>query len=99
LTTLTYFDLFNNDYPVIKASSKKDSFIKLNKNSEIIVLENSKVPDLIKKNNVKIINSDVDFLENVKIISEVDYRKVIKNIKLEKNSIVYPFYFKKPSIS
>lgn len=99
ISTITYFDLFEWIYPIIKASSKRDSFVKLDKDSEIIVLENDKISDVIKENNIKIINSDTNFLENIEVISEVNYDKIIKNIKLEPNSIVSPFYFKKPNIS
>lgn len=99
LTTLTYFDLFDWNYPIIKASSKRDSFVKLDKNSEIIALENDKISDLLKQNNIKIINSDTNFLEDIEVISEVNYEKIIKNLQLQKNSIVSPFYFKKPNIS
>lgn len=99
LTTITYFDLFDWKYPIIKISSKRDSFLKLNKDSNIIILENNKILDLIKKYNIQIINSDLISLENIKIISDVNYEQIINNIKLEKNFIVSPFYFKKPNIS
>jgi type III secretion system FlhB-like substrate exporter len=45
ITTLTYFDLFEN-YPIIKTSSKRDSFVKMAKESEIEVIQNE---DLVKK--------------------------------------------------
>lgn len=99
LTTLTYFDLFDNNYPIIKSSSKRDSFLKLDKNSGIIVINNDEIIELLMQNNIKKIYSDIEFLENLEIIKEVDYKNIIQKLKLEKNTIVSPFYCKKPNIS
>lgn len=99
ITTLTYFDLFDNNYPIIKSSSKRDSFIKLEKKSEIKVINNDEIIELLMQNNIKKVYSDTEFLEKLEIIKEVDYKNIIQNLKLEKNSIISPFYFKKPNIS
>lgn len=99
ISTITYFDLFDNNYPIIKSSSKRDSFVKLSKSDEIVVIENDKIANLLIENNATKVYSDTSFLENIEIIKDVDYKNIIKNLELSKNSIVSPFYFKKPNIS
>jgi hypothetical protein len=51
MTAVNYFELFNN-YPIIKSSSRRDHFVKINNNSDIEIIEN----ELLKKqlNNDKI---------------------------------------------
>lgn len=95
ITTLTYFDLFEN-YPIIKTSSKRDSFVKFDKNSEIEVLQNEELPSKLK--DVKTIYWDI-ILENFETKNEVDYEKIIKNISFDKQKIAQAFYLKKPNIS
>ncbi|MDD5770234.1 MAG: hypothetical protein PHE25_04635 [Candidatus Gracilibacteria bacterium] len=97
ITTLTYFDLFEN-YPIIKTSSKRDSFLKLEKDSAIEVVENTKLNDLFKTKNIKQIYSDINLIDGINIISEPNYEYIIKNLQFKENKIVEPFYFKKPNI-
>ncbi|MDR1944798.1 MAG: hypothetical protein LBQ59_01590 [Candidatus Peribacteria bacterium] len=52
LTPVSYFDLYN-DYPIIKSSSKRDSFFKKNKNSPIEVIYNNELEELLKNENIK----------------------------------------------
>lgn len=95
ITTLTYFDLFEN-YPIIKTSSKRDSFVKMTKESEIEVIQNE---DLVKKlENIQTIYWDIH-LENFEIITEVNYEKIIQNIVFQNHKIVPAYYLKKPNIS
>lgn len=95
ITTLTYFDLFEN-YPIIKTSSKRDSFVKMAKESEIEVIQNE---DLVKKlENIQTIYWDIH-LENFEIISEVNYEKILQNIVFQNQKIVPAYYLKKPNIS
>lgn len=95
ITPLTYFELFEN-YPIIKASSKRDSFVKMTKESEIEIIQNQ---DLwVKLENIKTVYWDV-ILENIETISEVDYEKIIQNIVFQENKIIEAHYLKKPNIS
>ncbi len=95
ITTLTYFDLFEN-YPIIKTSSKRDSFVKMAKESEIEVIQNE---DLVKKlENIQTIYWDIH-LENFEVITEVNYEKIIQNIVFQNKKIVPAYYLKKPNIS
>lgn len=95
ITTLTYFDLFEN-YPIIKTSSKRDSFTKIDKNSEIEVLQNEELPS--KLQNIQTIYWDI-VLENFETKSEVNYEKIIKNISFDNQKIAQAYYLKKPNIS
>jgi hypothetical protein len=54
LTSISYFDLYNN-YPIIKSSSKKDSFFKKEKNSSIEIIYNDELEKLLKNENIKTI--------------------------------------------
>jgi hypothetical protein len=44
---LTYFDLFEN-YPIIKTSSKRDSFVKMTSKSEIEIIQNEDLKEKLK---------------------------------------------------
>jgi hypothetical protein len=39
MTAVNYFELFNN-YPIIKSSSRRDHFVKINNSSNIEIIEN-----------------------------------------------------------
>jgi len=54
ITPVNYFDLFDS-FPIIKSSSKRDLFVKFNKNSEIEVLTNEDFLDVIKNKKTNII--------------------------------------------
>lgn len=98
ITTLTYFDLFNNTYPIIKASSKKDSFIQINKESDMTVMQNTDIWEFLKTNNINKIYWDVYFWKDIETISDINYEYIIQKIVIAQNQIVTPFYFKKPNI-
>jgi len=95
ITTLTYFELFEN-YPIIKISSKKDSFVKMTNESEIEIVQNENLKEKLK--DIKLIYGDI-ILENIKTINEVNYEKIIKNISFQTQKIANAFYLKKPNIS
>lgn len=96
ITSLTYFDLFQN-FPIIKSSSKRDSFLKFSKNSDPEIISNEDLA--IKLSWVSKIYWDIDFLEDKEIVKEVDYDEIIKNLEFQKNKKIEPYYLKKPSIS
>lgn len=97
ITTLTYFDLFDA-YPIIKASSKRDSFVKNSVDEDIQVVENENIKKMIQEKNISKIFWDVTF-EWIETQNTVDYEAIIQNIVFQKNSIVSAFYCKKPNIS
>lgn len=96
ITTLNYFDLFFK-YPIIKTSSKRDSFVKFSFDKDIEVLDNNTIIEQISWNFIKTY-WDQNFI-NLENNSKPNYDEIIKNIKLNKNKIISPFYFKKPNIS
>lgn len=94
ITDITYFDLFKK-YPIIKKSSKRDSFVKLKEDSEIIVVMNTDLKDYIKTDYAWEYNN---FLEE-KNISEINYSEIIKETSFKNKNIISPFYMKKPNIT
>lgn len=96
ITSLTYFDLFPN-FPIVKSSSKRDSFLKVDKNSDPEIITNEDLA--LKLNWVNKIYWDIDFLEDKEVIKEPNYDEIIKNIKFQENKKIEPFYLKKPSIT
>lgn len=97
LTAISYFELFK-DYPIVKSSSKKDCFFKENINSEIEIIENSKLKQILEKNNIKTIYWEIE-LENIEIIEKIDYLSIIKELKFQNLEKIEPLYLKKPNIS
>lgn len=98
ITSLNYFELFDNIYPIIKSSSKRDSFIKWDNASEIQIIENTKIPEILNKNNLKKVYGDIIFLDDIEVINTVNYEYIIQNLILETHKIITPFYCKKPNI-
>lgn len=97
ITTLTYFDLFPT-YPIIKASSKRDSFVKFSSKDEIQVIENDALKNMIQEKDISQIFWDVH-ISWVETQNTVDYEAIIQNIIFQDNLIVSAFYCKKPNIS
>lgn len=95
ITPINYFELFDN-YPIIKTSSKRDSFIVFSKKWEVLVMLNDEIEK--KLENIKSYYWDLK-IEGKNNIEDIDYQKIIKNISLKKEDIIKPFYVKKPSIS
>lgn len=100
ITSINFFDLFDN-YPIIKKSSKRDSFIKFNKNSDIRIMNNEDIKNFIVDNNIKSIYWDVNktFFDYLDIYNIIDYNKFISNVIFDTKKIIEPIYIKKPSIS
>lgn len=96
LTPISYFDLFKT-YPIIKASSKRDSFFKKDKNSSVEIIYNDELEKALQKENKKTIYWEWD-LENIEIIEKIDYYDIIKNIELKDFTKIEVLYIKKPSI-
>ena len=51
ITSLNFFDLYKN-YPIIKSSSKRDSFFKKDESSKIEVIKNDDILEYLSKNNI-----------------------------------------------
>ncbi len=100
ITTLNFFELFNN-YPIIKASSKKDSFMKIAKNSKIEIIENKILVEKLQEKNVKKIYWEIDekLFENIEIIDKINYKEIIKNLNFDNLKVAEANYIKKPNIT
>lgn len=96
LTPINFFSLYKN-FPIVKNSSKRDSFVKLEKDSKIEIIENEKLSEILNKNNIKIIYWETN-IENVQIIEKIDYLSIIKEIELKEFKKIEPLYLKKPNI-
>lgn len=105
ITSICFFDLYdqgeNEYYPIIKSSSKRDSFFKKDKYSNIEILKNEEILDYIKTNKIKKLfweNRNI-VSDNVQILANIDYFDIIKNIEYKKDRRISPIYIKKPNIS
>ncbi len=90
LTPISYFDLFK-DFPIVKASSRRDCFFKKDKNSPIEIITNEEIEKNYKK----------AFWEAnlwIEIFENIDYYDIINNIELKNLDKVEPLYIKKPNI-
>ncbi len=94
LTPISYFDLYKN-YPIIKASSKRDLFVKNDKNSIIEVVNNEDF--LSEFSEIKIIE-EWEYIWDWVFNSVIDYYSILKNIELTNKKQIEAFYVKKPNI-
>lgn len=100
ITAISYFDMFDN-YPILKSSSKKDYFVKMNKDSNIEIIENGILLNNIKELKINTIYWELDseLFKEVKIVEKIDYLSIIKRINLSKEKQIQALYIKKPNIS
>ncbi len=100
ITPISYFDLFDN-HPIIKSSSKRDSFFKKSLNSKIQIVDNNKLYELLKDGKIKEIywEASKEKFDDIKILDKIDYSAIIKNIKFKNNKKIEALYIKKPNIS
>ena len=97
ITPLSYFDLFKS-FPIIKSSSKRDSFFQKDNFSEIEIWENQKIKEFLEEKNISKINWDAE-IEKIEILENIDYYDIIKNIEFKDFKQVEALYIKKPNIS
>lgn len=99
LTHMSYFDLFNN-FPVIKSSSKRDSFFLQSAGEEIKIIQNSDLEKLFIQENIQNIYWESNFsFENISIIENIDYSDIIQKLEFQKHKKIEALYIKKPNIS
>jgi len=101
LTDISFFDLFSF-YPIIKSSSKRDSFVKKDKNAIIEVMSNENIVDYFEQNKINRVYGDLtlNYLpDNIKLDNSINYENIIKNIQFTGKKIISPLYIKKPNIS
>jgi len=100
ITPLNYFDLFNK-YPIVKSSSKRDCFFKKSQDSEIEIIENNALLELLNNLYINEIYWEInnDFLQEIKILDKINYSNIIKSVEFKNNDKIQPLYIKKPNIS
>lgn len=98
LTAYNFFDLYDR-YPIVKASSKRDLFVKWEKSATIAIIQNEDFNEKIQQD---IIYGDINlerFSKNIEIKKNIDYEDIFQNIELSGQKQVAPLYIKKPNIS
>lgn len=100
ITAISYFDMFDN-YPILKSSSKRDYFVMMNKDSNIEIIENDILANNIKELKINTIYWEVDseLFKEVKIVENIDYLSIIREINFSKEKQIQALYIKKPNIS
>lgn len=96
ITAINYFDQFDN-YPIIKTSSRRDSFVQKSNSENIEIIPNPEINDYLEQNNIKKIYWDY-FVEWIQTVDNIDYSAIIKEIKFQKNKKIQAMYIKKPNI-
>lgn len=102
LTAISFFDLYNS-YPIIKSSSKRDSFIKKSLNSEIEIIKNDDLLSYLNTEKVDKIYWEFDNIkqsldDSIQTFEKINYSDIIKNIEFDTEKLIEPIYIKKPSI-
>lgn len=100
MTAISYFDLFKS-YPIVKSSSKMDCFVKQNENSNIEIIPNENLINILNKSWIKKIYWEVksELFREIKIFEKIDYSSIIKEVKLDNLKQIDALYIKKPNIS
>lgn len=100
ITPISYFDLFSK-YPIVKSSSKRDSFFKENASSEIKIIQNEDLFKYFKDKKITSFYWETNSLlfDELKNYKKVDYETIISKIKFKDYKIISPLYIKKPNIS
>lgn len=101
ITSLSFFDLFTM-YPIVKSSSRRDLFVKYEINATIEIVKNEDFLEKVQNNESTILYWDIsnnNIWEKIKVINNIDYKNLIKNIEFQDNNIIEPLYIKKPNIS
>ena len=98
LSPVNFFDLYKS-YPIVKASSKRDLFVKWEKSATIEVISNS---DFEKKLEQVRVYGDINaerFEKKIELNSKIDYQNIMQSLQLQNKKQIAPLYIKKPNIS
>lgn len=98
LTPVNFFDLYNR-YPIVKSSSKRDLFVKMNKSAIIEVISNSEFEKNCSESNIFGDTDTSRFERAINISSEIEYSEVLAAIDIADETRLAPLYIKKPNIS
>ncbi|MFK7779749.1 MAG: tRNA (adenosine(37)-N6)-threonylcarbamoyltransferase complex dimerization subunit type 1 TsaB [Candidatus Gracilibacteria bacterium] len=100
MTAISYFDL-HSAYPIIKSSSKRDCFFKQDKNSNIEIISNENLLNLLNNSGIKKVYGEAEtkLFPDIEIFEKIDYVSIIKQIELTNVKQISALYIKKPNIS
>ncbi|MCH2188742.1 tRNA (adenosine(37)-N6)-threonylcarbamoyltransferase complex dimerization subunit type 1 TsaB [Candidatus Gracilibacteria bacterium] len=100
VASLGYFDLFN-DYPIVKASSKRDVFFQKSKGESIEIVSNDDLVSYLGSKSIsKIFGEMLDFLpEGVTVFDKINYETILSDRNLIWLDRIEPLYIKRPNIS
>lgn len=99
LTSLSYFDLFQ-DFPIIKSSSRRDSFIQIEADKEVEIIQNWDIQNKIDQYKWERMYWESNFsFENITIIENIDYCDIIQTLEFQNKQKIEALYIKKPNIS
>ncbi len=100
MTAISYFDL-HKWFPIIKSSSKKDCFLKQNKNSKIEIITNENLLNLLNDSWIKKVywEATSELFRDIEILEKIDYVSILKKIELNNTEQIEALYIKKPNIS
>lgn len=99
LYPLSFFDLFEN-YPIIKQSSRRDVFVKMQKNATIEIVLISELHTLLPWNSEVWWSFDTSCLEREDILLSESYdaHEVISRSHWKASRCIEPLYIKAPNI-
>ena len=99
LTPVNYFDLFDQ-YPIVKQSSKRDMFVKKEKNTIIEIMSNVDFCSYASENQIEYIYGHIgQGIFPWEISTEIDYESYIQKIEIDNKKTLTPLYIKKPNIT
>lgn len=100
MTAIGYFDL-HEWYPIIKSSSKKDCFLKKDKDSNIEIITNEDLLNFLNSSWIKKVywEAKSELFRDIEILEKIDYVSILKKIVLNNAKQIEALYIKKPNIS
>lgn len=99
LTPVNYFDLFQS-YPIAKSSSRRDLFVKYEKDAIIQVLSNGDFQSSIEAGTIVYGDVSEERFEKAFLYdSTIDYKAFMQTLELQKLKRIAPNYIKKPNIT
>ena len=98
LTWVNFFDMYQN-YPIVKASSKRDLFVKYENSATIQVQQNQDFIEHFTWNTIYWDIQQEQIINKYRVRQGIDYASYIKNVTLWSEKRIAPLYIKKPNIS
>lgn len=98
ITPVNFFDLYS-EYPIVKSSSKRDLFVKMDESAIIEVMTNIDFENRCEKTKIFWDTNMCRFEKDLEISDSIKYDELCKNIILQNNKRIAPLYIKKPNIS